>query len=635
MRRVQHAALFFSLLILTSLLLPVRSSAKGPDGKESFRAALRMLEDNDYGAAIESFKAARRDLPIIGDYTMLYLSKAYLKAGKTGQSTATLDRMLKRYPESPARQEAARTAIKTASYGDWDRAIERLEPYVEDFPRDEEMKFMLADLLKKRGRLKRAKPLLREIYIGGGKHSKEAYEALASRQFSTEEIHERANNLMRKMDFTEAEKTLRERIEKTEGPPGEEFLRKLGLCLFMQKKYGESARVHLRTGDLYIAAKAFLRAGDVESFEKTLDDLIDDGDEDAVALLVANSMEKHGRGKTEEALKQLSRAIARFPSNAEKARWQTGWIHYMKKDYLKAAGVFSDLHESYRSDKYLYWKARSLEKAGLDATPLYKEIVEDDYYAFLARKKTGPAATASMKRNSARTVKLPMKRIDTLIEVGLLGEAAAELGLAARKTRRYNVLIAIAYKLKAIRRYPEAMLLMTRVPDGRRPEELLYPLAYWQTVTEVSSDYGLDPYLILSLIREESRFDAEALSSAGAMGLMQLMPRTARRTAGKLKLKMEDVESIYDAGANIRLGTHYLYGLFRKFDSVPAALAAYNAGKNKVMEWLERGRYGSYDEFVEDIPYRETRNYVKRILASYHRYREANYPRPEAGPHRL
>jgi soluble lytic murein transglycosylase len=141
----------------------------------------------------------------------------------------------------------------------------------------------------------------------------------------------------------------------------------------------------------------------------------------------------------------------------------------------------------------------------------------------------------------------------------------------------------------------------------------------------------MDPFLLLSLIREESLFDPKAVSPVGAIGLMQLMPETAQRTAHLLSLELEGTKPLHEIELNIALGTHYLNGLLKDFGNVPAALAAYNAGRSRVKGWLSQGKYEQMDEFIEDIPYPETRNYVKRILTSYFHYHAYNGGLDEKG----
>jgi len=152
--------------------------------------------------------------------------------------------------------------------------------------------------------------------------------------------------------------------------------------------------------------------------------------------------------------------------------------------------------------------------------------------------------------------------------------------------------------------------------------EYLYPLGYWETVRAAARAHGVDPFLVLALIRQESLFEPEATSSAGARGLMQLLPATARhlaRTDGAsppAELALEDVET------NIDLGTRLLARLLRQFGgSLVKALAAYNGGEDAVAKWERRYAGREPDEFVELISFRETRDYVKSVLRNYRVYR--------------
>jgi soluble lytic murein transglycosylase len=139
-------------------------------------------------------------------------------------------------------------------------------------------------------------------------------------------------------------------------------------------------------------------------------------------------------------------------------------------------------------------------------------------------------------------------------------------------------------------------------------------------VEDLSVKYKVDPFLMYSVAREESRFDPHAKSIAGALGIMQLMPGTAKRLDRKLKLGARKTYEILDIENNLHFGIYLMSKNIREFGSFSQALAAYNAGEHRVRTWLKRGRYDSADEFIEDIPYSETRKYVKRVLTSYFEY---------------
>jgi soluble lytic murein transglycosylase len=151
--------------------------------------------------------------------------------------------------------------------------------------------------------------------------------------------------------------------------------------------------------------------------------------------------------------------------------------------------------------------------------------------------------------------------------------------------------------------------------------DFLYPLGYWELVKEQSTRYTLDPYLVVALIREESAFGERAVSRAGAVGLMQLLPKTADQIVKAAGGTGESV-NLESPTANIKLGTRYLAKMLEEFKgNWVLSLASYNAGPHHVRRWVETRGHRSDDEFIEEIPFSETQQYVKRVLGSYYRYR--------------
>ena len=145
-----------------------------------------------------------------------------------------------------------------------------------------------------------------------------------------------------------------------------------------------------------------------------------------------------------------------------------------------------------------------------------------------------------------------------------------------------------------------------------------YPQAYWSTVSTQAQDKRLDPYLVLSIMRQESVFDPDAVSPAQAYGLMQLLPSTASRVSG---ITPETGLPLSDPLFNIQTGTMYLRQLLDRYgENFVLAVAAYNSGENAVDRWLRRYPDLAPDEFVEHISYRETRNYVRQVMKNYRTY---------------
>jgi soluble lytic murein transglycosylase len=364
----------------------------------------------------------------------------------------------------------------------------------------------------------------------------------------------------------------------------------------------------------------------------------------------------------------------------EDALWGIAWAHYRTGNCQKSLEVLTELNDKFPDPKYSYWKHRCSNYEENAASPTRKSegvqpymkdedkpstrahpdwqqrengsasspYRKNDFYSLLAymldtgrlsRHAVTQAALASgigqpsLSKTHPPADMLPyLERFDILMELDMKEDAIAELVNISKRLSRPDVVMYISRKLQEVGAYKRSISLVSRISnetdyyEGRRIfrsidiNDILYPLAYWQTVRAVSKQYQIDPFLLLSVMREESRFDPEARSVAGALGLMQIMPQTAYNLNSKLKMDISDRAEIFDVEINITLGAYYLGSLLKEFSSLPSAIAAYNAGEHKVREWLKGGKYISFDEFIEDIPYDETRNYVKRVLVTYARY---------------
>lgn len=152
----------------------------------------------------------------------------------------------------------------------------------------------------------------------------------------------------------------------------------------------------------------------------------------------------------------------------------------------------------------------------------------------------------------------------------------------------------------------------------------IYPISYKDEIKRNAATYQIDPLLIAAIIRVESNYKPDAVSSKGAVGIMQLMPQTAEWI-----LQQDDFGgvSVHDAGsevgAGINLGAWYVKQLHRLFDgNTAAALAAYNAGPGKVRQWIDSGIWDGNEQNLRDIPYGETRHYVQRVMYYYKKYQK-------------
>ncbi len=152
--------------------------------------------------------------------------------------------------------------------------------------------------------------------------------------------------------------------------------------------------------------------------------------------------------------------------------------------------------------------------------------------------------------------------------------------------------------------------------------EKAYPLKYLDIISKYSEEYSLEPSFVASVIYVESRFDNDAESHKGAIGLMQLMPDTAEWIAGKMKIKDYDVDMLKEPDLNIEMGCWYLEFLNQRFNSEEVVLAAYNGGHNRIKQWLDDEQLSDDGETLKDIPYKETDDYVQRVEDAKEKYEE-------------
>jgi peptidoglycan lytic transglycosylase len=344
----------------------------------------------------------------------------------------------------------------------------------------------------------------------------------------------------------------------------------------------------------------------------------------------------------------------KFPTGpyAERSAWKYGWRSYTTGNYAETVRVFESAAAAFpRSDyrpPFLYWAARAREKLGQRETAVARlRLVHTDYmnsyYGRLASRLLPPvkaeAAQARPAAFQAAQAPAPIGAqpptagvIRQLLSAGLYEIALEELRFAQKAWGTSPAIEAtmawIFHERGELRRgittmrraYPQFL-----AEGGESlPAEILqviFPLTYWDAIKKNAALYELDPYVIASLILQESNFDPAARSIANAWGLMQIVPRTGRRLATAVGIRRFNTAMLTNGDTNIRLGTLYFKRLVSQFGGTYYALASYNAGENRVVRWkLERPGMDE-DEFIDDIPFPETQNYVKRVLGIAEDYR--------------
>jgi soluble lytic murein transglycosylase-like protein len=330
---------------------------------------------------------------------------------------------------------------------------------------------------------------------------------------------------------------------------------------------------------------------------------------------------------------------------ARESRWRAGWVSYLAGNFAGAAQVFKGIATTAEqqgnkaaAEEAAYWQARSLERDGRDgeAETAYRQLLKrhpDGYYAYLVEARRGiTAAPIEPMPAVSRAEGIPAKTQMALTRARLFREAGIEDLVHAEVKRGLsglgpNALRAALPTVAESGSYAEALRAALRLYEAGLLQEVelypyLYPRAYEELVVAEAHSRGIDPLLVLSLIRQESLFDHRATSPAAAYGLMQLLLSTAERMAPKAGLDTVNLDDLFEPTTNVRLGVTYLAELSERFAAnTVLVLASYNAGETAAERWSEQHGKLEIDEFVEQISYRETRNYVKKVLRNYRNYK--------------
>jgi soluble lytic murein transglycosylase len=398
-------------------------------------------------------------------------------------------------------------------------------------------------------------------------------------------------------------------------------------------------------------ARLYLRAG---KRERTLDIVArvakSASEADAAEALWLQGRALEDAQRYADAAAAYRTLVARFPRRevAAGALWHLGWNAYLGGRSAEAAEQWTKLdatgNRTWRLPA-LYWRARAVEESRdrAAAAPLYAQVLAEaprSYYGVLAlRRMDGGAGDVR-----PAPVKLPadpaeaiaddpgFARVDLLRRLGLVEAALEELADVVEQASGDTVRLygfSSAYvrderyhmALRILRRH---FVLLAASGDPALPKafwEMLYPFGWRDDVTAAAQRAGLDPFLVAAIVREESSYYPRALSRTGARGLMQLQPSTARPMAEHRGLAFAGGDLLDDPRTNLDIGTAFLAGLLQEFKDPRLAVAAYNAGPARLRQWWKIRRTSDLEAFVEQIPFDETRLYVKRVMLSWDEYR--------------
>lgn len=389
----------------------------------------------------------------------------------------------------------------------------------------------------------------------------------------------------------------------------------------------------------------------------------------AKTLIDAGLAARDARNRTDEGY-FLNTAVAAYPNAIEvaQAQFEAGWFQHENSNYAQSSQMFIE-HLARYTDKDTtnrgkagYWAARDSERAGkiAEACALYDGVMyrySANWYGYLAMGRL----SAMRSQGNCKTISAPSELVakavanlrvvtvapetagpkelaraeksDELSAVGLFDWAIDELNEAkktANNSPKINLALARHYRMKGDN--TSALVAMQKsYPDyaqmfpeemGREEWSFFYPLTNWSEIKYWANERSLDPYQVAGIIRQETVFTPTAKSGANAFGLMQLLVPTARTMAKKYvsKTALITSDALYQPPLNIELGTAYMKDQFEKFGRFEYVAVAYNAGPGRVPQWRAT-LPAEMDEFVEAIPFKETKQYVQGAIRNSAQYR--------------
>ncbi len=639
-----------------------------------------MLKETSPEESIAHFQQVQAEFPLLQDYLHFWMGEALLNARRPAEAAKLFEEVGELEPQSRLTKDGLVLAGRAwLEAGNCESAIPSFLHIIRSAPLSAQAASALLEIGKcqlKLGQVEVARQSLREVWWkvphkSEGEEAQKLLEQLpdANQHKPTlDEQYKRAVAFYKAAQFEEAISGLREYLRQvSKGQKYDEAQYKLAMALARLKQYDKAEKVfhevarsqsRRRQDGVVWLARSYLRQGkgsQVLALHQKAHVKGLSGDRQALLHIFAGVW-LNDQGQKEEALAAFQQAFqsARSSQKRQDALWRMTWIYYEQEQYALVLATLEKLKQNAKGIdvkiRVRYWQGRIYEKLhqSAKAQAVYQKLVQDQpltYYGQLAKARLQPSDAmmnvgliqkAALSDSSVASVEplhdLHYQKARELVKLRLMVESAEELRAVRKRTaskaENLNSMIALAQQTGAydlgirlaIRHFGQKMK-EGKVPRSSYAWNGAYPTGYVPTIQQFSPS-GLDPYLIAGLIREESLYDTRATSRVGALGLMQLMPETAKKVAREIGLQSPQKDDLFDAKINIQLGTTYVGQLLSQFNgNLVYTVAAYNAGPHVIRRWVAQDPHVEPDEFVERISYRETRGYVKRVLGSYRVYR--------------
>jgi len=680
MRRLAGA-----VCLLSILLVGAAPAGLPPDLRERFVAGLAAHKAGDWTAAAQVFGDPAWVGTPLQDYALLYQAESVLRGGDAPAARALAARAADRPPDGLTPSAQLRVASVLTEAGDPAAAVvllQRLLTRAPDRTDSSRARYALGEGLLAAGDQKEAAAVFGALWV----QAPATYGDVTDRQLKalaaggvTVPTPTQADRVGRAERLLAAGLLERARLDAealvAEQPPAELRERALRVLMNASRRLGRDDEALAAANDGLSLAPAERRPAwllelarlrqrrDRDAALATLDRLVRDhprSEQAAEALFVKAEM-LEAAGRAADAEKVYVKLAADYPDeeSAATALWRLGWSAWFRGNLVETTSRWSRLLVARagqgQRDATAYWLGRVWERRGDrdQATRHFAQLVKDaprSYYGLLAARRisgSAPAPTGSAFAFPADPLEAlqgdeRFARAEALRSVGLRDFADEELDdLTRRSVGEPRRLYALSAAYVADARYHMALRILRRSflglarAGGSSPREfweMFYPLGWRDALTAAAGRSALDPYLVAAVVREESSFYPGARSRVGARGLMQLMPDTGRSVAQARQIPFPDPDVLDQPVTNLELGTAFFAGLVREFGDPRLAVAAYNAGPTRVREWWNGRRSDDLEVWVEQIPYHETRGFVKRVMLSWQEYRRVYGEGPGARP---
>ena len=639
------------------------------------------LLDHRYPEAAASFQKANDLGKTMDDYADFLAAQAFMEAGKLSEAESLLTPFATKYPESIfVPRLPAMIANLSIEQNDPGTALRVLHQHASDpIANHADFQLALARASQMTGNVDEAARLYRHIFLtfplsNEGQQAKTQLAVVgAAAPLTVAERRAHADALYaggRYADAGEEYRALANDSSASDPEAKNALLVAAASCDFKTKRLNkEEVDALPDTADasgarrMYLAVEVARNRDDsnaLETLVTQMEQRFQDSPWLAEALYTSANMYLLKKDYP-QAIVYYTELATRFPTHryAPSSHWKAAWLNYRLGNYSAAALLFDKQIALYAGGKEitaaLYWRGRlyaDQEHQPAMAAAYYQTVsrtFEHYYYAQLSRDRLAELGSVSpadvaMLENIQRE-EIPALTDDVpeddehVIKARLLANAGLNEYIpdeikAADGSEQWGAFAeAEIYSsdgetFRAMRVLKRALPFYTSAPIDTLPMgywKILFPQQYWSAIEQDSVKNGLDPYMVASLIRQESEFNPTAISPANAFGLMQLLPSVGRSMAKEEGIHHFNEMELLNPETNIRLGTRYLKQTLDKFDGQPPyAFAAYNAGDSRVTDWQSIGKYHGMDEFVESIPFTETRDYVQAILRNESIYRELN-----------